>query len=154
MVAGDVHIDHHIGILQAHAGTVLLAVAVLEPVDDGILDAIGNEARVGELVAVGHGVDGESAPYGHQFAPVVLLDVVVELVGVVSREAVYRFEYAQRGAAAEIGLVKHLEVTLERNHAPARLHIERSKIAELLGKHIFQSLEGLCHHFKVIGHNR
>ncbi len=58
------HIDHHIGILKTHARTLVFAITVLEPVDNGILDAVGDKARVGELVAIGHGVDTEGLAEG------------------------------------------------------------------------------------------
>ncbi len=99
-VAGDVHVDHHVGVLEAHSGALVVAVAVLEPVDDGILHAVCNEPRVGELVAEGHGVDRESGAYRHQRAPVELLGAVIQLVGVDGCEFENRFEDAQGGAAA------------------------------------------------------
>ncbi len=100
LVAGDMHVDHHIGVLQAHAGALVIAVAVLEPVDDGVLDAVCDEARVGELVAVGHGVDREGRSHRHERPPVEFLGAVIQLVGVGGCELEYRFEDAQGGAAA------------------------------------------------------
>ncbi len=146
------HVDHHVGVLQTHPGALPLAEAVAEPVGNGVLDAVSDEARVGELVAVSHRVDGESALGGHQRTPVELLGALVELIGVLCGEFMNGLEDTQSCTAAHVGAVEHLEVPLERHHSAPRLHILGTEAAQLLGQHIFQSLEGLGHHFKIFFH--
>ncbi len=153
LVAGDMDVDHHVGVLKAHARALVVAVAVLEPVDNRVLDAVGDEARVGELVAEGDGVNRERRPDGHERAPVELLGAVIQLVGVDGCELENRFEDAQGGAAAQVGFVEHLQVPLEGDHASPRFYVFCSEVAELFGQHVFQSLEGFGYHFKFVGHH-
>ena len=152
VAAGDVHVDHHVGALQPHARTLILAVTVLEPVDDGVFHAVGHEARVGEVVAVGNRVDRESASHRHQRPPVELLGAVVKLVGVAGRKVVEGFENTQRRAAAQVGLVEHFKIALELHHAAPGFDIQRAECAQLLGQHLLQSLEGFGYHFKLFFH--
>ena len=98
--AAYMHVNHYVGIDQTHARTFVGAIAVFEPVDYGILDAVCHKARVRELVAVGHSVNLECLVDCQQLRPVVLLGLLVKAVGVFCSKFEERFENAQGGAAA------------------------------------------------------
>ena len=152
ILAVDVDVDHHVGVLEAHAGALVLAVAVLEPVDDGVLDAVCYESGVLELVGICDGVDREGFIDGEHGRPVEFLCVLIEAVGVAGAKFVERLEDAQCRAALQVCPVKSLEVALKRHHAASRHYIFGSNRAQFLGQHLFQALESLGHHFKFLFH--
>ena len=76
LVARDMHIYKHVRAVEAHTGALAVEM-VAEPVGDSVLDAVGDEARVGERVAVYDGVDGEGLVERQQRAPVEQLHAVV-----------------------------------------------------------------------------
>ena len=149
-VARDVDVDHHVGVLKSDSGALVSAVAVFEPVDDGVLDAVSDIARVGKLLAVGRCVDGESLVEGHERRPVEVLGLFVEVVGIEGREFVEGLEDAQGGAAAKICLVECFERAGESDHPFAGLHVFGAEGAQFVGKNGFQSLEGLGNHVKSV----
>ena len=152
VAAVDVDVDDDVGIGQTHART-LVAVAVAEPVDDGVLDAVCDIARVLERVGVHHRVDGERLVERHETAPVELLDAVVERVGVVGLERVERLEDTQGRAAAEISLVKRLQVAAERDHAPAGGDVFGAEGTQLVGQDGLQTLQRLGDHLEFLFHH-
>ncbi len=149
-----VHVDEHVGLLEAHSGALALGVAVAKPVDHGVLDLVGHEAAVAKLVAVAHRVDGKRLVGAEYAAPVVLLDMLVERVGIGGAEFEKRAQDAQRRAALQVGAVHRLQRAGKGHHAAPRHHILGSERAQLLGQHLFKTLEGLSHHFKRTIHNR
>ena len=104
-------VDEHVGVLKAHTGTLVFAVAVLKPVDDGVFDAIGDIARVFELVAERHGVDSESLVDGQQRGPVIFLCLLIKLIGVFGGEFIEWPENPQSRAATQICLIEHRQVS-------------------------------------------
>ena len=139
-------VDEEVGVLHAHAGAACAVAVVAEPVDHGVLHAVGHILRVAELVAVHRRVDGEGVVDVENRAPVEGLGHGVELVGIAGVEGEEGFEDAQRGAAAHVRLIESGQVAVEAHHAYALLDILGTDALEFAGQYAFQTLESLGHH--------
>ncbi len=145
------HVEHDIGIGYTHRRTLFSHVA--EVVHYTILNAISHKFRVWKIAAVHCGVNHESRLGTHIFLPLYVANHIIKLIRIVGRELLYRLQYAQRCAAAKIGLVHQLKVALETYHPTPCLHVFRAKAYQFVAKHIFQSLEGLGYHRILIFHH-
>lgn len=150
LAAGDVYVDHHVGVLKPHPRALALGRTVAEPVDNGVLDAVGHESRVGELIAVDRSLDGKCAVDRQQRPPVELLDAVIERVGSACTELVERLEYSQCRAAAQIGTIEHLLVARKGHHTPSGFHVEGAESPKFVGQYLLKPLKGLGDHLKVL----
>ena len=101
---------------------------------------------MGEVLAVHSRVDGERGIRSHVFTPVDLADYVIEFVGVVGGELLDGLENPEGRAATQVGLVHHLEVSLEADHAASHLHVFRAEGNKLVPEHVLKALEGLGNH--------
>ncbi len=145
-------VDHSVGILQAHFGALVFAVAVLKVVHDGVFDAICDIAGMGKLVAVGRDVDGEGPVEREDAAPVIPFDFVVELIGIFCLKAIEWLEDTQCGAATEVCLVHYLKVAVELHHPSSGQYVCGSKVAQFPGEHLLKPLECLCDHREIVVH--
>ena len=84
--------------------------------------------------------------------PVELLHMVIKLVGTGGVEFQKRLENPQCCAATKIGTVHHFLVAHKGHHAPSFGHFVGAQRSQLVGKHSFQALKGLGHHFKLVIH--
>ena len=151
LVARDVHIEHKVGIREANRRATLILLH--EVIHNSVLHAISDEFRVTEVRSKHSGIDGEGAVGGHHLVPVEFLHSLIELVGIVGVEFIEWLENAQCRAATEVGTIEHSLVTLKRNHAASGFHIFSPNGFQLVGKHIFQPLERLGDHFKLVIHH-
>ncbi len=111
-----------------------------------ILDAIGDIARMGEVIARDGRVDRERRVRRHVSAPVYIADNIVKLIRILGRELDYRLQDSESCPAAEVGLIHHLEITLEADHPLAYFDILCSESDQLVPEDIFKTLEGLGYH--------
>ena len=146
----DVYVQHYVG--PGDTDRRSLTGRVAEMVHDAVFHAVGGEFAVGELLAVDCGVDCERGLRSHVFLPFNVAHDIIQLVGVACREFLDGLEYPQRGAAAQVCLVHHLEVSLETDHAASHLHVFRAQAYQLVAQHVFKTLEGLGDHREGILH--
>ena len=71
------HVQIYVGSVQTHLRAAIVAMAVTEPVDYGILYAIGHKTRVGELLAESHRVERECLFGRKQGRPIEIPDAFV-----------------------------------------------------------------------------
>ena len=143
-VAVDVHVEQQVVAGHAVGGTLPLQVA--EMVDDAVLDAIGHEAAVVEVLAVHRRVDGERGPGSHIFFPGDVAHYVVKLVGIVGGEFLNGLEDSQGCAQAQVGAIHQFQVSLEADHTGAHLYVFGPQAQQFVAQYRLQSLEGLGHH--------
>ena len=97
--AGDVNVDNNVGVSQPDARTAALRIAVAKPVGDRILNLIGNETRIREIIRIHRNFNCKSLFGTEQLRPVILFDAVIKLIGIIGLERIKRFQNAQRRAA-------------------------------------------------------
>ena len=119
-----------------------------EVVGNGVLCSVSHKLRVAELLGEDHCIDKKRVVLVHIVRPFHLLHYFVNFVGVGSLELFDWFKHFHCCAQTEVCFVKHLLSASERHHAASYLYVVCTKIDEFLGKHLFQTLEGLCYNLK------
>ena len=79
--------------------------------------------------------------------------MLIEVIGASGAQFEEGFEHTHSGAAGKIGPIKHFFISLERNDAITLGYFFGAQVAQLVGKHTFQSEEGLSRHFKFVSHH-
>ena len=148
LVVADVEVELVVGVLGVDGGP--LAEVAAETVDDGILGLEGGEVGVGEDLAAGGAVNHEGAVDIKYFLPFDAVDLVVELLVVVGLELGKGFEDGQGCAAGIVGAVEKAHVAFEEDGAVDALDVLGSDGSEFVGKDLFESHHGLCHHFEFL----
>ena len=106
-----------------------------------------------ERLAIDRAVDREGAVLAQYVLPMVLLNLLIEVIGIGRLKFLEGFQHSQGSAQAEVGPIHQFLVALEGNHASSLLHILCSQSHQLITQNPFQPLEGLSNHFKSLTHN-
>ena len=130
IVAGDMDMQADVRIGEGDVGSLSRALAEL--VHDGVLDLIGDEVGVAELVTVDDGVHGEGLSLGDIGAPVQVFHIIIYVVGGGSLEMLDGFKDTYGRVQLEVGTIHHFLVSGERDHTAANLNVVGAKLSELL----------------------
>ena len=84
------HIDIQVGVGQIDVGTLALPLRPI--VGNGILDAISDVLGMAELLTINRGVNSERGPDSHPLAPVHLLGLLIDFVGICSLKSKNRHQ--------------------------------------------------------------
>ena len=127
---GEVDVDPQVGVREVHRGS--LPGARAQPVDDGILDLLGAEARVVEGARTADEIHRQGATGAEVIFPGQLDDAFVEGVGGFGRDRRQHQQDPAGGSGPETGAVGTFQVGDEGGAALARAHFGKTQPGQFL----------------------
>ena len=144
----DMEVELIVGALGVDGWT--LAEHLAETIDDGVLGLEGGIVGVGEHLAAGGRVNHKSAIDVEYLLPAQVIDIVVQLLLVVSLELGEGLENGECGTAAVVGAVEGEHVATESDGAVEEFDVGTAKLTYFVGEHLFEAHHGLGYHLETL----
>ena len=121
-----------------------------ELVYNGILNLIGHESGVSELLRIDYRIDRKGLSFFYNPAPVYFFHLIIYVICRTCLEVAYGFKNPYGSVQLEIRTVHHFLVARKRNHAASCLDIVGSHLYQFFCKNRLKSHKCLGYEFKFV----